>query len=85
MLAERKALFDETGNRFTALHRIPGWYTCTSSPLDAMHLLYLGATNWIIKQVLVGPGMLNKRHANDPDVMNTNVTIIDVVWPQIWI
>ncbi|CCO36529.1 hypothetical protein BN14_10667 [Rhizoctonia solani AG-1 IB] len=25
---------------------------------DSMHLLYLGATNWIVKQILVSPGML---------------------------
>jgi hypothetical protein len=70
---ERRNLFDLTGNRFTALHRLPGWHTSTSSPLDAMHLLYLGAMNWIVKQILVGPGMLSKPQptANDPqDIFN---------------
>lgn len=32
-----------------------------------MHLLYLGTMNWIVKQVLVGPGVLNKRRPNDQD------------------
>lgn len=36
-----------------ALHQIPGWHTSALSPPDAMHLLYLGMMNWIVKQVLV--------------------------------
>ncbi|QRV78265.1 Transposase family tnp2 [Ceratobasidium sp. AG-Ba] len=66
-IQERRQLFNETGNRFTALHRIPGWHTSTSSPIDAMHLLYLGAMNWIVKQVLVAPGIFNKRRPADQD------------------
>jgi hypothetical protein len=71
---ERRNLFDLTGNRFTALHHLPGWHTSTSSPLDAMHLLYLGAMNWIVKQILVGPGMLSKPQptANDPQEIFNN-------------
>lgn len=67
MPEERRALFNVTGNQFTSLHHIPSWHTLTPSPLDAMHLLYLGAMNWIVLQVLVGPGVLNKGHANEGD------------------
>jgi hypothetical protein len=65
--AERKDMFNITGNRFTALHRIPRWHTSMSSPPDAMHLLYLGATNWIVKQILVASSMLNRRRPGDRD------------------
>ncbi|KAF8593019.1 hypothetical protein BDV93DRAFT_423631, partial [Ceratobasidium sp. AG-I] len=68
------------GNRFTSLHRIPGWYTSTSSPLDAMHLLYLGATNWIVKQVLVGPGVLNKRCPGDQTPQDIFNNCLDAMW-----
>jgi hypothetical protein len=60
MPAEHKASFDITASRFTALHRIPRWHTSMSSLPDAMHLLYLGATNWIIKQIIIAPGILNR-------------------------
>jgi hypothetical protein len=78
--AERKALFSITGNRFTALHRIPGWYTSTSSPPDAMHLLYLGATNWIVKQILVAPGMLSKRRPGDQDPQDVFNECLERMW-----
>ncbi|KDN34883.1 hypothetical protein RSAG8_12070, partial [Rhizoctonia solani AG-8 WAC10335] len=77
---ERKAMFEETGNRYTALHRLPGWHTSTSSPLDSMHLLYLGATNWIVKQVLVAPGMLNKRRPQDQDPLEIFNQSIETMW-----
>jgi hypothetical protein len=77
---ERKALFDRTGNRFTALHCIPGWHTSTSSPLDSMHLLYLGAMNWIVKQVLVGPGIFNKRRPNDEDPQTAFNNCLNAMW-----
>lgn len=77
---ERRAFFDFTGNKFTALHRIPGWHTSTSSPPDAMHLFYLGGMNWILKQVLVGPGMLNKRHPNDQDPLVIFNRCLDEMW-----
>ncbi|KAG9101105.1 hypothetical protein FS749_010288 [Ceratobasidium sp. UAMH 11750] len=69
----RKTFFAATGNQFTALHRLPGWHTSMSSPLDAMHLFYLGRMNWIVKQILVSPGMFSKRrpHNEDPqDIFN---------------
>jgi hypothetical protein len=79
-LEERKAFFDATGNRFTALYQLPGWYTSTSSPLDAMHLLYLGAMHWIVKQILVGPGMLTKRHPGHPDPQHIFNDCLDTMW-----
>ncbi|QRV93059.1 Transposase family tnp2 [Ceratobasidium sp. AG-Ba] len=78
--AERQALYEHTGNHFTALHRVPGWYTSTSSPPDPMHLLYLGATNWIVKQILVGPGMLTKRHAGDRAPQDLFNKCLDCMW-----
>ncbi|EUC58792.1 transposase family Tnp2 protein [Rhizoctonia solani AG-3 Rhs1AP] len=67
---ERRAFFEFSGNRFTALHRLPGWHTSTCSPPDAMHLLYLGGMNWILNKTLFQPGMLNKRLATDEDPVN---------------
>ncbi|CUA68980.1 POC1 centriolar protein homolog A [Rhizoctonia solani] len=54
---ERKAFFDFTGNRFTALHWLPGWHTSTCSPPDAMHLFYLGQ----VLRFCVATGTLDKR------------------------
>ncbi|KAG8705691.1 hypothetical protein FRC08_001512 [Ceratobasidium sp. 394] len=76
----QKELFDESGIRFTPFHRIPGWHTSTSSPPDAMHLLYLRAMNWIVKQVLVGPGMFNQRHPNDPDPQSIFNDCLTTMW-----
>ncbi|QRV74708.1 Transposase family Tnp2 protein [Ceratobasidium sp. AG-Ba] len=77
---ERKDFFNATGNRFTALHRIPGWDTSTASPPDAMHLLYLGAMNWIVKQVLVGPGMFTKRRPEGRDPQVVFNECLDAMW-----
>jgi hypothetical protein len=77
---ERKAFFDFTGNRFTVLDRLPGWHAAICSPPDAMHLLYLGGMNWIVKQVLVGPGMLTKRHPNDEDPQKLFNECLDSMW-----
>jgi hypothetical protein len=77
---ERKAQFAQTGNRFTALHSIPGWNTSTSSPPDAMHLLYLGAMNWIVKQVLVGSGMFSKRRLGDIEPQVLFNDCLDRMW-----
>ncbi|QRV80055.1 Transposase family tnp2 [Ceratobasidium sp. AG-Ba] len=77
---ERRVLFEQTGNRFTPLHQIPGWYTSTSSPPDAMHLLYLGAMNWIFKQVLVGPGMLTRRHPGGQAPQDLFNECLDHMW-----
>ncbi|QRW07944.1 Transposase family tnp2 [Ceratobasidium sp. AG-Ba] len=71
---------DNTGNRFTALHQIPGWHTSTSSPPDTMHLLYLGATNWIVKQILVGPGMLMRRRPGDQAPQDLFNECLDRMW-----
>ncbi|QRW11426.1 Transposase family tnp2 [Ceratobasidium sp. AG-Ba] len=70
---ERKANFSRTGNRFTAIHNIP-------SPPDAMHLLYLGATNWIVKQVLVASGMLAKRRPGDVDPQVLFNSCLNQMW-----
>ncbi|QRV96270.1 Transposase family tnp2 [Ceratobasidium sp. AG-Ba] len=77
---ERRRLFNETGNRFTALHLLPGWHTSTSSPIDAMHILYLGATNWIVKQVLVAAGVLNRRRPADDDPQDVFNQCLESMW-----
>ncbi|KAB5590187.1 Protein CSF1 [Ceratobasidium theobromae] len=77
---EQRDLFKLTGNRFTALHRLPGWHTSTSSPLDTMHLLYLGGMNWIVKQVLVGPGMLSRRHPGGEEPQDLFNKCLDSMW-----
>ncbi|QRW10224.1 Transposase family Tnp2 protein [Ceratobasidium sp. AG-Ba] len=69
-----------TGIRFTALHRIPGWDTASLSPPDAMHLLYLGGMNWIVKQVLVAPGIFNKRHQNNHEPQDLFNDCLDAMW-----
>ncbi|KAG8703013.1 hypothetical protein FRC09_004399 [Ceratobasidium sp. 395] len=76
----RKDFFNATGNRFTQLHRLPGWHTSASSPLDTMHLLYLGGMNWIVKQVLVGPGMLARRHEHGLDPQDIFNNCLDNMW-----
>ncbi|KAG9118798.1 hypothetical protein FRC07_006510, partial [Ceratobasidium sp. 392] len=76
----RAEFFHATGNRFTALHRLPGWHTSTSSPLDTMHLLYLGGMNWIVKQVLVSPGMFSKRHVHDQEPQDIFNNCLDSMW-----
>ncbi|QRV94930.1 Transposase family Tnp2 protein [Ceratobasidium sp. AG-Ba] len=59
---ERKAHFARTGNRFTALHYIPG------------------AMNWIVKQVLVAPGMFAKRRPEDIDPQSLFNDCLDQMW-----
>ncbi|CUA74597.1 Protein CSF1 [Rhizoctonia solani] len=77
---DRKVFSDFTGNRFTALHQLPGWYTCTCSPLDAMHLLYQGGMHWIVKQILYAPGMLNKCRREDDDPIERYNACLDQMW-----
>ncbi|EUC61398.1 hypothetical protein RSOL_392940 [Rhizoctonia solani AG-3 Rhs1AP] len=77
---ERKAFFDFTGNRFTALHWLPGWHTSTCSPPDAMHLLYLGGMNWILNKNLVQPGMMNRRVPADEDPVVRFNACLDQMW-----
>ncbi|KDN42594.1 hypothetical protein RSAG8_06737, partial [Rhizoctonia solani AG-8 WAC10335] len=79
-MEERKAFFDFTGNRFTVLHRLPGWHTSTCSPPDAMHLLYLGGMNWILNRNLFQPGMLNKRLPTDEDPVDRFNACLDRMW-----
>jgi hypothetical protein len=45
-----------------------------------MHLLYLGSMNWILKQILVSPGMLTKRHPNERDPLAIFNECIDNMW-----
>ncbi|QRV79852.1 Transposase family tnp2 [Ceratobasidium sp. AG-Ba] len=78
--ADRKALFEVTGNCYTALHDIPGWHAPTLSHPDAMHLLYLGGMNWIIKQVLVGPGIFNKRNPGDIEPQDIFNNCMKTMW-----
>ncbi|KEP45091.1 transposase family Tnp2 protein, partial [Rhizoctonia solani 123E] len=77
---ERKAFFDFTGNQFTALHQLPGWYTSLCSPPDAMHLFYLGGMNRILIQTLVQPGMLTKRQPTNEDPVVCFNKCLDEMW-----
>ncbi|CUA76597.1 Neurobeachin-like protein 2 [Mus musculus] [Rhizoctonia solani] len=77
---ERRAFFEFTGNRFTALHRLPGWNTSLCSPPDAMHLLYLGGMKWILIQNLVLPGMLTRRQPTDEDPIARFNLCLDQMW-----
>jgi hypothetical protein len=45
-----------------------------------MHMLYLGAMNWIVKQVLVGPGMLMKRPTSNEDPQDIFNHCLDHMW-----
>ncbi|KAF8595180.1 hypothetical protein BDV93DRAFT_481245 [Ceratobasidium sp. AG-I] len=58
---DREIFFQFTGTRFTELDRLGGWDAARRSPPDAMHLIFLGAVNYVAKQVLFAPGMLDKR------------------------
>ncbi|CAE6410562.1 unnamed protein product [Rhizoctonia solani] len=77
---ERRAFFEFTGNRFTALHLLPGFYTQTCSPPDAMHLLYLGGMNWILIRTLFQPGMLTKRLRTDEDPVARFNACLNEMW-----
>lgn len=45
-----------------------------------MHLLYLGAMNWIVKQVLVGPGMLNRSQPGNLEPQAIFNECLDRMW-----
>ncbi|QRW04041.1 hypothetical protein RhiLY_03040 [Ceratobasidium sp. AG-Ba] len=78
---DRELFFEETGNRFTILQLLPGWHTSSCSPPDAMHLLYLGASNWILKQVVTGPNLLAPRVPNRPNPVDIyNTALEDDLW-----
>ncbi|QRV91932.1 Transposase family tnp2 [Ceratobasidium sp. AG-Ba] len=77
---ERRQLFEETGVRFMAFHRIPGWCTLSSSPPDMMHLFYLRGMNWIVKQVLVASGILNKRRPGDREPQDIFNQCLRTMW-----
>lgn len=77
---ERQALFERTGNRYTLLHLLPGWHTSTQSPLDAMHLLYLGGVNWILKQVIMGPNLLAARQPGAENPIDIYNTALEEMW-----
>lgn len=77
---ERKAFFDFTGTRFTALDRLGNWHAANRSPPDAMHLVHLGAINWIVKQILFAPGMFNKRPGAVADPLKVLNAAVGRVW-----
>jgi hypothetical protein len=83
--ARRNRLWTKNGTRFTELDRIPGFYGPTSCPVDAMHVFELGTTPWLMKQIIVGPGMLEARYRDqDPDdkpSARLNRGIAGIVWP----
>jgi hypothetical protein len=77
---ERRAFFEFTGNRFTALHHLPGWYTSLCSPPDAMHLFYLGGMNQLLIQTLFQPGMLTKHRPTDKNPVVRFNRCLDQMW-----
>lgn len=77
---ERRAFFNFTGTRFTALDRLGGWDAAKHSPPDAMHLVHLGAINWIVKQILFAPGMFNKRPGANADPLRLLNEAVGRVW-----
>jgi hypothetical protein len=76
----RHALFEQSGNRYTILHKLPGWHTATRSPPDAMHLLYLGGVNWILKQVIMGPNLLAPRQRDAEKPVDTYNAALESMW-----
>jgi hypothetical protein len=84
--ARRTRLWSKNGTRFTELDRIPAFYGPRSSPLDCMHVFELGTTPWLIKQIIVGPGMLEARfRGQDPaDVPSARFDggLATVIWPS---
>ncbi|KAF8601942.1 hypothetical protein BDV93DRAFT_584343 [Ceratobasidium sp. AG-I] len=74
---DRQLFFEESGNRYTILHEIPGWYTASRSPPDSMHLLYLGGVNWILKQIVLGPSLLAPRRVDHPEPINVYNTALE--------
>ena len=45
-----------------------------------MHLLYLGATNWIFNKILFQPGMLDKRRPTDEDPVGRYNVCLSRMW-----
>jgi hypothetical protein len=83
--ARRRRLWLNNGTRFTEMDRIPSFYGPTSSPVDGMHVFELGTTPWLVKQIIVAPGMLQARFA-DQDPADQPSTRFDtglagVIWP----
>ncbi|KAF8594557.1 hypothetical protein BDV93DRAFT_515687 [Ceratobasidium sp. AG-I] len=77
---EREAFFQFTGTRFTQLDRLGGWDAARRWPPDAMHLIFLGAVSYIVKQVIFAPGMLNKR----PGAIESPVDIYNACLAWFW-
>lgn len=75
-----QAFFEFTGTRFTVLDRLGDWHAAKHSPPDAMHLIHLGAINWIAKQVLFAPGMFTKRRGAPHNPLEVLNKAIGRVW-----
>ncbi|CAE6472201.1 unnamed protein product [Rhizoctonia solani] len=66
-LHEREAIRLETGTSFTEFDRVPGFYAFDNAPIDAMHLLDLGITQYIARTIIFKHGMLRKRFRGQDD------------------
>jgi hypothetical protein len=57
---------EETGVTFTEFDRLPGWYGVSNCPLDAMHIIHLGTSKHMVKNILIKPGLMNPRNRRQP-------------------
>ncbi|KAG8742079.1 hypothetical protein FRC11_014513, partial [Ceratobasidium sp. 423] len=57
---EHEAIRLETGTCFTEFDLIPGFFAFDNAPIDAMHLLDLGTTAAIARNIIFKHGMLRK-------------------------
>ncbi|KEP47894.1 transposase family Tnp2 protein [Rhizoctonia solani 123E] len=55
--AQKNRLFKANGTQFTVFDQLPGWHPTLSSPLDGMHLFFLGVIPWMYRSLLINPGM----------------------------
>ncbi|KAG9078957.1 hypothetical protein FRC06_008027 [Ceratobasidium sp. 370] len=64
---DRRDLYEENGTSFIELDRIPGFYAFDNVPIDGMHLFDHGITPSLVRDIIFLPGMLRKRHRNQPE------------------
>ncbi|QRW10485.1 Transposase family Tnp2 protein [Ceratobasidium sp. AG-Ba] len=58
---QQEQMRKRTGVIFTEFDRLPGWYSLTMCPPDPMHLIHLGTTKFILRDILLLPGMMTPR------------------------
>ncbi|QRV97837.1 Transposase family Tnp2 protein [Ceratobasidium sp. AG-Ba] len=72
---QQEQMRKRTGIIFTEFDRLPGWYSSTMCPPDPMHLIHLGTTKFILRGVLLLPGMMTPRArqaADDSPLVRAN-------------